>query len=70
MTERTTTLRKPRGDADASIPKPFPVTLKKGYVPVGADEKVPAGKTITLPLDEAKTLIGKGLAERADALPE
>lgn len=35
----------------------------------GTIERITAGKTIELPLAEAKALIASGVAERADPLP-
>lgn len=60
-------------------PKKFPVRVLRGYFPVDPDHekhpltgdplKVERGETIFLPVDEAKSLIKRGLAERADDLP-
>lgn len=71
-------------DDDVAEEKLFPVVLLKNYRPIGAfkisekegdrdpDEqevnKVPAGSTILIGVDEAKSVIAKKIAERADAI--
>ena len=57
----------------------FPVRLKRGYVPAdptqpknamtGWPEKLVAGTEVSLPIDEARTIIKLGIAERADEIP-
>lgn len=44
-------------------------TAPPPYPGVGFDTKVWAETVVKLPLDEAKRLVGKHLAERADAIP-
>jgi hypothetical protein len=58
--------------------KYFPVLLKRGYFPcdpnwpkdvmTGAPQKAKAGEKIELPIDEARTIIKAGIAERADEI--
>jgi hypothetical protein len=60
-------------------PKKFPVKLLRGYFPrdidhpkhptTGSPIKVERGEIIALPLEEAKDLMKRGIAERADELP-
>lgn len=63
----------------------FPVKLRRSYVPlgkyeivaevehiypgVGFDRKLWPGTLVKLPLDEAKSLVERHVAERADAFP-
>ncbi|MFN3169290.1 MAG: hypothetical protein ACE37E_01200 [Hyphomicrobiales bacterium] len=60
----------------ASVPTPpepknmFPVKIVRGYYPMNGSGKVAPGEVIELPVDEAVTCIEKGVAVRADALPQ
>lgn len=49
---------------------PFPVYLKYGYWPKDGGPKIARNSTVMLPREEAIGLIKKGVAERADELPE
>lgn len=70
MTEQTSQTTPPAeqvGDADKGKKvKLLPITLRKGYRPLDADEKLPAGTEIKLPADEARDIVKKGLAIRGD----
>lgn len=46
------------------------VQLNRGYFPKDGGSKIERGSIVELPLDEAKAVISKGLATRADPLPE
>ncbi len=48
--------------------KTAPVKLLRDYWPE-PDTREPAGKSLELPVPEAKRLIEAGVAERADPLP-
>ena len=59
--------------------KRFPVRLLYGYCPkdpshpkhptTGRPQKVERGTVISLPISEAREVIGKGIGERADEIP-
>lgn len=71
-------------DAKKAESKTFPVKLLKNYRPVGeflieeggelreptGEEiaKVPAGSVVHLPIDEARDVVGKKIADRNDAI--
>lgn len=70
MTEQTnqnTPPAEPVGDIEKGKKvKLLPVKLRKGYRPLDADEKLPADTELKLPADEARDIVSKGIAYRAD----
>jgi hypothetical protein len=58
-----------RGPGRPPKPTTMPVTIVRGYFPADGRKKVLPGTVIDLPLNEAKDIIAKGIAERADPLP-
>ena len=59
-----------RGPGRPAKPASMPVAILRGYFPADGGKKVLPGTVINLPIDEAKRIIAKGIAERADPLPE
>lgn len=57
-----------QGDEDGAAGKSVPVKLLYD-VWLKDDDRTPAGATLDLPVQQAKTLIAAGKAERADPLP-